>query len=299
MANDFMEVDGIDDTAKTTDVTEKNVNAKYETPHQEKSNINEYRYNILDLPSNGKLNYPATLEYRDMLFSEEKQLSTATEDTYVRTLNNVLRSVANDLKFYEELSVHDRDYFLMWVWANNYGVHRDLEIKCPSCGNNDKVKIDLRELEVVPLPDDFVEPFKFTTKFGDEIGVRALRVKDELRAEKYIREQIENGVDQRNIDNIVNLMLTFSIDIGKAASIDDKIKWVEKNLTTRDIQMVRQFHEYFEFGVDDIVKHECTKCAKEVTGRVPFFPTGDDEQAVQDDFRNLLQANKGTSTSAE
>lgn len=309
MSNDFMEVDELDGentkktTSKKTQQSKKQednqVNEKFDTPSQKKSNVNEYRYNIIDLPSNGKLEYNSSIEYRDMLFSEEKQLSTATEDTYIRTLNNVLKSVANDLSYFEELSIHDRDYFLMWIWANNYGVFRTIQINCPSCGQRDNKTIDLRELDVIPLSDEYVEPFTFTTKMGHEVSLRALRVKDELRAEKYIRKKMEDGVSSEKIDNIVNLMLTFSVDIGKAVDIENKIKWVENNLTTKDMAIIRQFHEYFEFGVNDVVTHECSSCAREVTGKVPFFPTGNDEQAVQDDFRTILQANQRDETSAE
>lgn len=293
--SDFMSVEGVDETP------EESVDKKLDTPSPKNaSNVGgENRYNIVDLPSNGNLNYPSSVNYREMLFGDEKVLASAADDTYLRTLNNVLKSILNDCEFYEDLSIHDRDYLLMWIFANNYNPYRDLQIECPSCGNVDEKRVDLTKLEVTPLTDDYVEPFKFTSEKGHELALRVIRVKDELKADKHVRTQIEKQIPSNKIDDIANVMQVCSIDVGQAIELEQKLRWCEQNLTISDMRIIRRFHEYFSFGVNDVITHNCTSCDYELTGRVPF-DTGDTfRTSVSDDFEDLLRSNQRAKDSAE
>lgn len=290
MGNEFIVEKGTNESVPREVIDEK----KFETPtkHTDEAPVP----NIVDLPSNGRMDYPAVIQYRDMLFKDEKTLASASDDTYVRTLNSVLKSILNDCEFYEDLSIHDRDYLLMWVFANNFSSKKELEIQCRSCKNIDNVTVDLTELKVVPLSDEYVEPFEITTEKGHEITIRGLKVKDELFAEKYIRNQLE---DQKNPDDIIDVMVSLSIDPKKEMRLEDKLQWVEDNLTVRDMKLVRHFHEYFSFGPDDIITHECTKCAAEVRGRVPFRIEEYLQSSVSDDFGDILQRNARVQTKSK
>src|SRR5690606_33709188 len=64
--------------------------------------------NILDLPSEGRLGYPSSVNYRDIMTKDEEVLSSATADTYGRTLNGVVKSLLNDCEFYNKMSIYDR-----------------------------------------------------------------------------------------------------------------------------------------------------------------------------------------------
>ena len=306
--SDFMEVDGLDEDKTQTKKkrTTKKVkedqkaNEQYQTPHVENANTSsEKRYNIVDLPCNGKLNYPSTINYREMLFGDQKVLASASDDTYLRTLNNTLKSILNDCEFYEQLSIHTRDYLLFWIFANNYGTHRELQIECPSCGNVDKHTVDLTKLNVINLSDDFVEPFNFKTEKGKDIAIYAMRVKDELHADKFIRSQMEEK-SKTSVGDMETAMVASSLDVGKALDLKSKIQWVDNNLTVKDMQIIARYHEYFTFGVDDLITHECTECGKEIEGRVPLHDQGSFRgQNVSADFESLLESNKRTEASTE
>lgn len=238
-------------------------------------------FNTVDLPSKGLLGYPAFAEYRDIMVKDEEVLSSATVETYAKTLNSVLKSVMNECDFYEKMCIHDRDFMLIWVWANNYSAVKTVEISCGSCGNKDEHKIDLTQLPQTDINEkikkQFVLPIK---KTGGSVTVRLNTVSDELMAEEVVRKN-------KNL-KYESVMLALSIDLGINVPFDVKWKWITENMSGKEMAYVRQYHAHYAFGVDAVLKHSCSACGEVTHGAVPFqaedvlFPT------VSTDFEELL-----------
>lgn len=219
--------------------------------------------NIIDLPSKGQFGYPATVEFRDMMAKDEEVLATTTVETYTRTLNGVLKSVLNDCEFYETLSIQDRDFALINTWSHNYSPKKVIEIECEHCGETGKQNIDLTQLEVSSPQEGFTGAFKLPIKNGeDSIVIRLNTVGDELAAEAFL---------VRNKDHRFDYLMTIqSIDVGVPMMLDQKIKWVQDNLTAREMAIVRQFHKEFDFGVKTILEHKCAACGGGTQYQLPF-----------------------------
>lgn len=325
MSNDFMSVDGLDDdnSSKKAPLTEsktrgqvkgKASNTRPNTPppapkkkatkqaeiEQEAAgevlepSVGDGIYNILDMPCKGRLGYPATITHRDILWKDEKILSGATEDTYIRTINRVVKGILDNPDYYEDISIFSRDYILVWLYVNNFESIRELTSTC-ECGQEDTVKVDLTELPVTPLNEGYQEPFPITLRNGNEVNLRVFRVRDEIYAEQYISEHEDSEED------LLDLMLISSIDIGgdKELSLEEKVKWAEENLTSRDMAMIRRFHDYYHFGIDETIKHNCSACSKEVTGRLPFRPDEFIQPPISDDIDDLLFSGKGVEDPTE
>lgn len=242
---------------------------------------------VVTLPSNGAIGYPSTIEYRDILVKDEEVLSAATAQNYNRTLNGVLKSVCKDVEFFDKLSIHDRDFLLIFLWANNYSSEKEVEIECSHCKSKETHTVDFTELDTVALKDDFKQPLKIPLSQGDEgafVRVFMSTVEHEMIVEEYIQKK-----GDKNTLSFEHLMMVASIDVGMPVPFEHKIKWVGENMTGREMGFVRKYHEHFRFGVNDTVDYKCGSCGEVTTGMLPFQITDIFNPSVSDDFAELLQ----------
>ena len=239
----------------------KKTRAKKEPVQEEKSDI-RLKYSIAELPSNGKLGYSNHVEYRDILVRDEKELASSTEKTFQKTLNSILKSLLKDGSYYDSLSIYDRDYLLLWIWANNYSTEKNIEATCPHCGHKNNYVIDLTALEVTELSEDFKNPYPFTLSNGTEVTLRLITVGDEEIARKYCAVNKEEEEYQ--------VMLALSVNFGAVMPLVDKIKRINDTFTGKDMAFIRGFHTFFRYGVVDKVEKECSNCSEVSSYTVPF-----------------------------
>lgn len=237
--------------------------------------------NVVDLPSNGKFGYPAYAEYRDIMVRDEEVLAGATAETYAKTLNAVVKSVMNDCPFYESMSLHDRDFMLVWIWANNYSSTKDVEVTCAACETKSPHTVDMTKLPTTPIKDSMKIPFVVPIKkTAGSVSIRLNTVADELIAAEIVRKNQSLKFE--------TVMLVLSIDLGIPVNFDVKYKWVSENVSGREMGIIRNFHSHFAFGIDTTIEHKCPACGEVTRGLVPFqaedilFPT------VSTDFEKLL-----------
>ena len=257
-----------------------------DVPAVQKTNVKEktsIRYYSVELPSNGKLGYSSEVEYRDILVGDEKILSTATGKNYQKVLGKILKSLLKDSDIYDSLTIYDRDFLLLWIWANNYSTKKEFEITCPLCGEKDNVIIDMTEIDINEISDEYDNSFELHISNGDTVKLRLITTRDEMIADEFISKNKEYYADY--------IKLVLSMDFGKVMPLPQKIKYVEENFTGRDMGFVRAFHEYFQYGIDDKMEHNCPSCEGVTSHEIPFsfeifLPT------LRDDFKKMLQSNK-------
>lgn len=258
-----------------------------EKPKEERKLVSELavRYYEVDLPSNGKLGYPETIKYRDVLVRDEKILATATRQNYDRVLNDVLKNLLEEPGQYENLAVSDRDFLMLWIWANSYSSYKTFDVTCPECQAENEVKVDLTEVNVDELPDDYEEPFPLDISGDRTIALRQMTVGDERRAMEFVKKNKEYEP--------AYVMLVQAIDVGAEMPLKSKVDFVENNLTGRDMAYVRGFHNHFRFGVDSRVDHECSACSEVTRYEIPFsveffMPT------LSDNFEKNVRSGKNS-----
>lgn len=221
-----------------------------------------YKYSVVELPSNGRLGYPTEVEYRDILVKDEKELGSASEKTFVKVLHSVLKSLLKNPDYFEELSIYDRDYLLVWVWANSYSTTKTLEVTCPHCAAKNTHVVDLTSLPVKELSEEYKNPYPFKTSSGQELTLRLLTVGDEEIARKFctMNKDYEESY----------VLLCQSVDFGVVMPLREKIKRIEDTFTGKDMAFLRGFHSYFKYGVDHSVERECGSCGEVSRFDVPF-----------------------------
>ena len=239
-------------------------------------------FNAVDLPSNGKFGYPAFADYRDIMVRDEEILSSATEATYAKTLNSVLKSVMNNCEFYEQLTIHDRDFMIVWVWANNYSPTKTVNVTCsnPECTHVTSHTVDLRTLPQKDIAENIKTIQIPIKKTGGHVNVRLNTVKDELIAAELVRKNKELRYD--------TVMLALSIDLGMEVPLDVKLNWIRDNISGREMGLIRKYHTHFSYGIEPSMEYQCESCGEVTQGAIPFqaedilFPT------VSADFEEFL-----------
>lgn len=243
------------------------------------------RYYSVELPSLGKLGYPAEIEYRDILVRDEKILSTANGTNYQKILNKILKSLLKDQSWYEQISIYDRDFLLLWIWANNYSTEKSFDVTCPHCANEDNITVNVTEIDIEEISNEFTNPFSFELSNGEKVNLRLVTVGDENIAADFIAK---NKGTKHDLDDIkIALSMTFQ----KVMPLAQKLEYMADNITGRDMGMIRAFHDYFQYGIDDKVEHSCAACQEVTEYSIPFsleffLPT------LRNDFEKVLHSNK-------
>lgn len=244
--------------------------------------------NYVDLPSAGVLGYPSSITYRDLLVKDEETLSAATSSTLTRTLNSALKGVANNCEWFDKMSIHDRDFFMIYVWANNYSSSKYIDVTCrnPDCGHNEVLEVDFTKVPVDNIKEDIPVPIEIP--YGDEgykIKVRPSTVGDEMIVEAYISSLSEEEQKKASFER---LLMVASIQVDMPLSFDRKVKWVSENIPSKTLGYVRRYHQYFKFGIHDQVDHTCEKCKEVSKVDVPFQITDILFPELPDDFEKFL-----------
>jgi len=238
----------------------------------------------VELPSKGKLGYPAVIQYRDILVRDEKIISTATTKDTMKVLNDVLKDIVRDSdSFFDQLTILDRDYLLMWIWANNYSMTKHLNITCQRCGTKEKQDVNLAEVDVEDLSDDYHHPFEYTLASGKPALLRLTAISDEKTCDAHMAS---NPKADRTM-----VMLALTTDLGTVMPLQQKLRYMEEEITGHDIGMIRAFHNHFKYGLDDEIPHECSVCQEVTPFGIPFsaehfLPT------LSNDFETLLRSSK-------
>jgi hypothetical protein len=264
-----MFMDDVQESEEVVEQTKKKVKKETEVPKPA---------NVLDLPSGGKFGYPSFVQYRDMLAKDEEILASSTAENYARVLNGVIKSVIMDCEFYENMTTYDRDYVLIWLWANNYTAKKTVEIECKD-GSTENVEVDLTQLDVTEPSEKFTGAFTLDLKNGKSVKVRLNTVGDEIATETYLSKNKQHRYEY--------LMMVQSIDVGVPMLLETKLKWVGENLTAKEMGIIKQFHAKFAYGVKTRLEHKCA-CGEVTKFDLPFSIEDILHPTVQFDFEEYV-----------
>ena len=209
------------------------------------------------LPSRGLPyeNGKKDIEIRTMKGEDEKVLAELSIDNFDKKSVELLNRCVKDGKAID-FTIGDRLFLLIWQAINSYSPIYPVDLVCPQCFQKILVDVDLSKLEVIYLPEEYKQPY--TVQLSDrEIKLRLLTVKDEIAINEY-------GASGES-----TWLYRFAVTIVSDSSVKDKLKMLEQ-MKTRDISIIRAFHEKYVHGLDMNYKYECPKCSGGDTLVVPF-----------------------------
>jgi len=204
----------------------------------------------VDLPSENKvytLEDPAApITLRPMTFEDEKQIVNAKKEQ--DPVNIILQRCSTNINISDLLSI-DKLYLIMKLREISYGDDYNTLLICSFCKEEIPTTVKLSELNVNPVPDDFVDPIEVTLpSINKTCKVTLPRVRD---------EKLLTDVG-KTLDEIWRFVVEIDGQTDKSiiAAVLDK-------LPIRDMKTILNSMKT-EFGVDTKIKFGCNNC-KEVS----------------------------------
>lgn len=191
-----------------------------------------------------KLEDPAApITLRPMNFEDEKVLVNAKKNQ--DPTNIIIDRCSTNINVSELLSM-DKLYLLMKLREISYGDDYQTNIICPSCKAENPTTIKISELNVNPVPDDFVDPVEVTLPgIQKKIKIKRPRVKDEkIFAEGSL------------LDNLWRFVIDIDGHTDKAV-----IAKVIERLPIRDSRTIINAMKT-DYGIDTRVKLGCNECGE-------------------------------------
>lgn len=200
----------------------------------------------VDLPSECrvyKLEDPgAPITIRPMTFEDEKALVSAGKAQ--DPVNLVLQRCTTNINIPDLLSM-DKLYLIMKLREISYGDDYNTLLVCSHCKAENPTTVKLSNLNVNPVPDDFVDPVTvMLPTIKKEAKVRLPRVRDEK-----MMQDTQAALDQ---------MWRFVVEID-GHSDKSIIASVVDRLPLKDIRTILNAVKT-DFGVDTKIKFECNSC---------------------------------------
>lgn len=179
---------------------------------------------------------------RPMTFEDEKALVSAKKNQ--DPVNLVLQRCTTNIKIADLLSI-DKLYLIMKLREISYGDDYNTLLICSHCQAENPTTVQLSQLNVNPVPDDFEDPLTITLPvIKKDVKVRLPRVRDErmLMDPEDALNQIWRFVTE--VDG--------HTDKSIVAAVVDK-------LPLKDVRTILNAMKS-DYGVDTKVTFECNNC---------------------------------------
>ena len=140
------------------------------------------------------------------------------------------------------------------------------------------------EVDTTDVKDNFKSRFPMTIKkTGDSINLRLVNVRDDNNAEKYLADNPK----EENSYEMIHYAL--AVEFGRPMSTRERIDFFKKNVSAKEMGIIKEFHRYFKFGLDTSFEHVCSECEGVTRGNIPFLPEDIIAPEVRTDFEQLLR----------
>lgn len=235
---------------------------------------------IYQLPSKGKL-YPqygedwnGEVTIRSMTTFEEKNRlgSQGFWQTMVGILNAVVIS-PEDFNA-EDMTLFDF-YFLMYkMRVVSYGPIYKVNVTCPHCGKSMISKVNLDELDVTYLEDDFKEPFVIgpLPRSGDTLTCKFLRVRDSISDERKAKEILRDYPDYVGDPEYILKRVSQLVTINGEDSPAPLRKTYIEDMQAMDSAYFAQAYAKLtdDYGMSVKCKETCESCGEPFEFMLPF-----------------------------
>jgi len=184
------------------------------------------------------------------------------ERKFLEVLKNVVRGIDP-----ENLTLGDRLYIIVWEYAKSYSEFITVKnVVCTHCLKEIEVNVDLTQLDVITLPDNYKQPYKVQLPSGNEVQLRLLTIKDEIEAEKLADEKNFGHLYRyaRSIVDDADVLsrYRYARSIVDDADVLSRLERLKK-MSAKDVATIRAFHEKFYHGPDMKMNYVCPECEED------------------------------------
>lgn len=240
-------------------------------------NSDVLKYVDLDLPSRGIL-YPQkikSIKIRPTKTKEEKIIRSIVRGSPDNTeiLCRYIASITNLL----ELGLDPRiltigDHLAILTYSRIISMDQSTYtamVECPGCGKIINVPIDLMKLDMVYLPEDYVEPNEITIPAHSlTLGVRLLTIKDKLDLYEYHKTvqgvHMDIGDPNEDFEGLYARTIVSVKKDGEEQSLTfsekrEMLQEMDYKATSKIIDYQSQHYH----GLKQVVSYECNRCFRQ------------------------------------
>lgn len=235
-------------------------------------NSNNEKWLPLNLPSKC-LAYEnidkSKLMIRPLKGKDEKLIAEISGDNFEKKFLIILRNVIQGIDV-EKLTLGDRLYIAVWEAMNSYSQKFFLKHECEHCWQSSEYEVDLSQLDIIELPDNYHQPYEIKLpESGEVVKVRLLTVADGIKVD----EMDKSG------QNVWLYRYALGL-VSPDENVFTKVDYLG-DLAVSDLAIIRAFHDKFYHGPKMEQKYECPKCGGTGIMPVPFqikflFPYGNE-----------------------
>ena len=188
---------------------------------------------------------------------DEKLIAEISADNFEKKFCIILKNVLQGI-VPEKLTVGDRQFLMLWETIHSYDKSYNVEYECEHCWQKSEYIVDLSQLNEMKLPENFVEPYEVKLpESGSVAKLRLLRIEDLMKVDELSKMG-------QNV-----WLYRYALSIVNDKSIWDNVSYLE-NMSTKDIMVIRAFHDKFNHGVQMETSYECPRCGGTGVMPVPF-----------------------------
>ena len=245
-----------------------------------KANTKSAIQEIYQLPSKGKL-YPqygedwnGEVTIRSMTTFEEK--NRLGSQGFWQTMTSILNAVVTAPKDFdaEDMSLFDF-YFLMYKMRTvSYGPTYKVSITCPHCGKTMTSEVNLDDLEVKYLEDDFKEPFEIgpLPRSKDILTCKFTRVKDSIADERKAKEILREYPDYIGDPEYILKRASQIVKVNGEEVPAPLLKSYVEGMQALDSAYYSQAYAHItgDYGLDVLCKETCSSCNEPFEFALPF-----------------------------
>ena len=218
---------------------------------------------------------------REMSGHEEDLL--AGKGSLVVRLNAIIGSCLENLGPYNDkatmmraannLTAQDRMAILLAIRRASLGDFYDVKVSCPECKVEQRKQLDLKEIEIIPMPDRMKRERVDELPSGTEVKWHVINSKDE----EWLTTQRQKKDDKLTLGLLARVDAVGDMKLDREKAYRKAITAL-KNLSMRDRAALRNMFEREEGSIDTEVEFECDECMHVWQGQLDvgqstfFFP---------------------------
>lgn len=239
------------------------------------------------LPSKGILygeEFGSEVTIRSMTTFEEKM--RLGNQGFWKTMSDILDAVVTAPEGFQTRSMTLFDfYFLMYkMRAVSYGPTYKVRVRCPHCGHEEIIKVNLDELKINYLDEKFKEPFEIgpLPRSGDTLGCKFLRVSDSMNIDKRSREILDKHPDYKGDPSYILNRAAQIVSINGETKTPIEIEIYVEQMAAMDSAYFSQVYNKItdDIGLEMVCSGTCSACGTELRSALPlnsefFRPTYD------------------------
>lgn len=231
-------------------------------------------YSNFELPSKGKVysNNVSSVKIRPTKTVEEKYLKTIARGStdFNEKISRYLGLITD---LYDigldpvDLTISDQLALLIYSRIiSKDTVNHPTDVVCPNCSKQSRKVINLMELSMIYLPEDYSEPQEVSLPLhGITLGLKLLRVKDYMEVSEFHRSMRTVNVDLGDPDSDYEGLYARAITSVSKDGEEVKIGYSDKrelllNMDSRSMNVIPDFLDKYFHGYDLRVDFECPSC---------------------------------------